>query len=306
MSLFREIQEAIVDSDTELTPVLLKLRLLADRLGSHQLEEWVKYESEGYPSGVDVPEYRQIEMSYTGSFHNIAWKADHQPIPTYLIEKYCGDSWTKYKVRESIGAIDGMVRKMEDGGRLGIDASNLILKLQGKIYKDMNCTSVEATFSEVALREIQNIVRGRALELTMKLEKEVPDVVEVTIGKSLDTDPGTANKVEQVIHTAVYGSNAVVVSGSAHSNVTINNSPGDLSSLRDELVNAGIPHDSAEEFSQLVSIESADGKGKPFGEKTIEWLKNNLPAVANGAWGITVSVATKILEDAARKYYGLD
>jgi len=74
MSLLCEIQEDILVPEKGLGPILLKLRLLADRLGSEQLEEWVKFESEGYPREVDVPEYRIIELSYTGNFHNTAWQ----------------------------------------------------------------------------------------------------------------------------------------------------------------------------------------------------------------------------------------
>ena len=67
MSLLYEIQESIVQSDTDIGPVLLKLRLLAARLGSVSLEEWVKYESEGYQSNIEVPPYRIIGVSYMSS-----------------------------------------------------------------------------------------------------------------------------------------------------------------------------------------------------------------------------------------------
>jgi AbiTii-like protein len=44
MSLLREIQAAVIQEDTEIGPILLKLRLLASRLGSAPLEEWVKHD----------------------------------------------------------------------------------------------------------------------------------------------------------------------------------------------------------------------------------------------------------------------
>ena len=144
MSLLCEIQKDILVPEKGLGPILLKLRLLADRLGSEQLEEWVKFESEGYPREVDVPEYRIIELSYTGNFHNTAWQMNNQPIPPYLIKKYCGESWTSYKVRESISSIEGMRKKFEAGQQFGVDASNLILMLEGKICPGMHCSSIDA------------------------------------------------------------------------------------------------------------------------------------------------------------------
>jgi hypothetical protein len=68
LSLLREIQASILDPGSEIGPILLKLRFLASRLGSTQLEEWVKHESEGYPVDVEVPEYRKLHVDYRGSW----------------------------------------------------------------------------------------------------------------------------------------------------------------------------------------------------------------------------------------------
>ena len=64
MSLLHQIQESVVQENRDLGSVLLRLRLLASRLGSHILEEWVKHESEGYPNKVDEPSYRIVGVSY--------------------------------------------------------------------------------------------------------------------------------------------------------------------------------------------------------------------------------------------------
>jgi len=49
MSLLQEIQADLLDPKASIGPILLKLRFLAHRLGSDILEEWVKFETEGYP-----------------------------------------------------------------------------------------------------------------------------------------------------------------------------------------------------------------------------------------------------------------
>ncbi len=306
MSLLREIQEAIIDPKSELGPILLKLRLLADRLGSDQLEEWVKYETEGYPPTEDVPEYRQVGVSFSGSFYNVAWKAENQPIPSALIEEFCGKAWTTKEMRESIAAIDSLLRKCEDGGKIGIDASNLILMLQGKIMEGMNCNSVTGTISSTAVREIQNTVRTRILELTMKLEKEVPSAAEITIGKSLKTDAEITEKVEQVVHMTVHGTNTMITNTGAQAKVTVNNVQGDVTSVVSELVNAGVPESAAKEFSEIIASEKPDKPETSFGKKAAEWLGTMLPTIAEGTWGIGISVATRVLEEVAKRYYGLD
>ena len=68
MSLLREIQASLMQQGQQIGPILLKLRFLASRLGSDLLEEWVKHESEGYPKNVEIPEYRKIPVTYSGTF----------------------------------------------------------------------------------------------------------------------------------------------------------------------------------------------------------------------------------------------
>jgi len=304
MSLLHEIQEAIVDPQADLGPILLKLRLLADRLGSDQLEAWVNLESEGYPANADIPEYRQVEVSYSGNFQNSAWQATDHPIPPHLIEHFAGKQWIKVDMRESIAAIDELLSKK--GGRIIIDSANLVLLLQDKVFPEMNCTSVTGVISGTSVREIQNTVRNRILELTMKLEKEVPSAAAVTIGKPMKAESGADAKIAEVVHMTVHGSNTMIANTGSHTKISVKNTVGDVDGMVSELINAGIPQAAAEEFSHLVVNEKPDGPEKPFGKKVTEWLSKKLPIIAEGTWGAGISVVTGVLEEAAKRYYGLD
>ena len=198
MSLLQQIQESIVQEGSDLGSVLLKLRLLASRLGSDTLEEWVKYESEGYPQDAEVPPYRIVGVTFRGTFSgSFGSGINNAQIPPYLIEKHAGESWTKYEVRESVAAVDEMVKKSSDGGTLGIDASNLILLLQGKIYEGYACNDISGTISLTAFYEIQQTVRSRILELTLELEKSVPGAVHVAIGEPVENKSET-EQVQQI------------------------------------------------------------------------------------------------------------
>ena len=68
MSLLHDIQAAVLQEGADLGPILLKVRLLAAQLGSQPLADWVKHESEGYPSETPVPDYRIIQVTYTATF----------------------------------------------------------------------------------------------------------------------------------------------------------------------------------------------------------------------------------------------
>src|SRR5258708_8237592 len=114
MSLLREIQAALI-GEKPLGPILLKLRLLGSRLGSDVLEEWVKHESEGYPTGVVLPDYREVAVSYRGTFSGAFGSGiKNAPIPPYLIEKFAGKKWNTYEIRHTVSLIDKLVRPVKN------------------------------------------------------------------------------------------------------------------------------------------------------------------------------------------------
>ena len=101
----------------------------------------MEHESEGYPEEVDVPSYRMVGISYSGTFADpFGSGLNNVSIPTYLVDKYAGIKWTKNPVRESVSGVEELLRMSAKNGGLGIDASNLILLLQGKVYKDIRAS----------------------------------------------------------------------------------------------------------------------------------------------------------------------
>ena len=66
MTLIEDIQTAAVDSGTDLAALLRKCKLLAARLGSDSLEEWVQWESDGYPDDAPIPKYRVWAVDLKG------------------------------------------------------------------------------------------------------------------------------------------------------------------------------------------------------------------------------------------------
>ncbi|MFA6471472.1 MAG: hypothetical protein WCU00_05460, partial [Candidatus Latescibacterota bacterium] len=153
MSLLQDIQAAVLKEGSDLGPILLKVRLLATRLGSQPLANWVKHESEGYPSDVAVPDYRIIPVTYTATFSGpFGSGIRNAPIAPYLIEKFAGKSWNNYEIRQSIAAVDDLLTSsFPKGGSLSINAANLILLLQGKVYNGYACNDVTGTLSHASL-----------------------------------------------------------------------------------------------------------------------------------------------------------
>lgn len=305
MGLLHEIQESVVQDSVDLGSVLLKLRLLAARLGSEILEEWVKHESEGYPQEAKVPPYRLVGVSYKGTFFGpFNAQVKNAPIPPYIIETIAGKQWVEIDIRESIAAIDSLVRGAADGGSFGIDASNLILLLQGKVYEGYNCASVDASISYTAFGEILQAVRSRVLELTLEIEKTIPAAAHVTFGAS-ENSTNNSDKVQQISQQIIYGNVTTAVAGSPSSSFSTSVITGDQNSLEQHLAESGMSQSDAAEIAEIIASEEPESEEEPFGARTKDWIANNLTKAAKGTWNMGVSTAATVLTQAALSYYGL-
>jgi hypothetical protein len=286
----------------------MKLRFLAARLGSAPLEEWVKYEAEGYPNSAELPDYRRIGVSYTGTFSGpFGSGIRNAPIPPYLVDKYAGKHWTQYEVRQSVAGVDELVGMDKgDGGSLQINAANLILLLQGKVYEDYACNSVKGTISKASLVELQNAVRNRVLELTLQIEKSIPAAAEIALGPPTSS-PGPVERetVTQITNQTVYGNLTTVSNTGNMANIQVNISQGDYNALVKSLEGAGISSVDASDFAKLVAAEKPESEREPFGKKAKAWIAQNIRKAADGTWKVGVAVATKVLTEAALQYYGL-
>jgi hypothetical protein len=69
MTLLRKIQDAAVDSKTNIGDVLRQCAVLAARLGNERFKKWVDEELNGYEPGAELPPYRVLKgLQSTGSF----------------------------------------------------------------------------------------------------------------------------------------------------------------------------------------------------------------------------------------------
>lgn len=116
MTLLQDVQNAAVDASSDLATLLRKCKLLAARLGSQQLEDWVLWESNGYPDGVPVPEYRVWSLEVRGHFAGpFGSGIRNAKIPTASIPEKVRRHYQRYECRQSIASIETMLAKAEGG-----------------------------------------------------------------------------------------------------------------------------------------------------------------------------------------------
>jgi hypothetical protein len=305
VSLLREIQASLISDEPNLGSILLKLRLLAARLGSDVLGDWVKHELSGYPADVELPEYRILGLSFRGTFNGSFNSGfPDAPIPSALVEEHAGAQWTKRRVTEGVTAIDDLVKIAQDSGVIGLDCSNLIFFLQGKIYEDYACNDIRGSISRSSFIQIQNEVKNRILELTIELEKSLPAAAEIVLEPE-KSDSIDNQEVSKIINQTIYGNYTNISNTGDGANIGVQTVQGNSEALEKTLEASGISEDSAKELAEIVQSEEPTSKDEPFGEKAKRWLLDNLKKAEDGTWKVGISVATDVIKKAVNGYYGL-
>lgn len=276
-------------------------------LGSRPLDDWIKYESQGYPIDADLPPYRIVPVSYKATFSGpMGSGLKNAPIPPALIDKFAGESWTRHEIRESIAAVNELARPTEDGdATLRFDAADLILLLQGKVYEGYGCNAVTGYLSRASLVEIQHAVRNRILDFAFALQDSVPGAADITIGKQGSTSISESEKVTQVYHQTIYGTVTNVGRDAEVTNVAVVPAERNTEAFVEALVSKGILESDATELANIVASEAPGTREDPFGKKAKAWITKNIGKALDGVWNVGLQTATKAITEAALAYHGL-
>ncbi|PHS77873.1 MAG: hypothetical protein COB56_01295 [Robiginitomaculum sp.] len=306
MGLLSEIQKTVTSDTAKVSSALLKVQLLASKLGSPILSEWVSHESQGYPPEIPIPNYRKLIVSFYGTFSGaLGSGVNNAAIPSYLIKKHAGEDWINFDLRSSMSEIDALVN--DSDGTLQINnASNLILLLNGKIYPDLTCIEVIGKLSSASLASIQHAVKSKILEFTIELEKSFPEALDINI-ENINSIPEDKKKdINNMVLKIVHGNNTEIFNSGDNNSIQVNISSGNIQELTTVLNDAGIPKKEAEELSAIIAAEEPESQKEPLGKKAQKWLGKNISKAINGTWKIGASALSGVLTAAAKQYYGLD
>ncbi len=297
MGLLEDIQIAAVDGRSDLGGILRKCKLLAARLDSKPLEEWLVWESSGYPEGVKVPEYRiwplVIRANFVGSFGR---QAQDVEVPPACLPKSVREWADAFECRESISTIERMLAKSKDD-KFTLNQGNLPLVIQGKVFPEYNCIQAWAEFSAANFEEVANSVRNRVLDFSLALGKE-PGAEATSAGsQAAPIDP---SRVSQIFNMTIYGS-AQVVGSANNSAFSLNVGKDDLASLEAFMKHQGVQESDRAELRDAVRSEPTMAKGGQFGPKVSSWIAHMMRKAADGS----LTVAGNLLVKAILNYYGL-
>jgi hypothetical protein len=147
MGLLSDIQTILLDGGS-LATALLKMRVLAARLESGELAEWVRFEAEGYPKGVGLPEYRRLPVSYYGTFFGpFQSQIKNAPIPNAIIYAIIGEHALRQSITDSVAGVERLVQMASKEGVLTTSCADYALEIQGNLYPDYTCNSINGKIS---------------------------------------------------------------------------------------------------------------------------------------------------------------
>ncbi|MBU0569659.1 hypothetical protein KKB40_02660, partial [Patescibacteria group bacterium] len=258
MSLLRDIQNAAVSSEVEISTVLRKCKVLSARLGNKEFKKWIDQELNGYEDKDDLPNYRiltvQSKGHFSGPFNSGMRNGD---ISLICLPKKFRESLSKSYCAQPISAYEALI-KLSKGENLQEQWPIDLVALYGeKIYQNMNCFTAWKVIPYGSMVALVDTVRNKILNFVIEIESEAPDAGEAPINQpSIPPE-----KISQVFHTTIYGNVGNIADGSSAINQTanVNVSTNDISSLEKQLQKFGIP---ASDIKELKSAIKADNKSE--------------------------------------------
>jgi hypothetical protein len=213
MSLLRDIQDAAIDANTELSTLLRKCKVLAARLNNAEFNKWVEYELNGYPSVEELPEYRILRVNskghFSGPFNSGLRNAD---IPLFCIpEKYREFIEHSYLV-DPIASIENLIKHKDSRNPQEPWSPDLVAIVSKDIYHNMSCMQAWKVIPKQAIIAVAETVRNRVLNFVLEIEAEAPESGEAPLKSS----PIPQEKIHQIFNTYITGDVQNIATGSSN------------------------------------------------------------------------------------------
>ncbi len=301
MTLLRDIQNAAASTESRVADLLRKCKILAARLKSNELNQWVDRELNGYTNKNDLQDYRKLKHVesygyFTGPFGAVL---DNAPIPSLSIPERHRDFTENEYFISGVTVYEDLLNTCDnssdsDKGTFQVNwPPDLVVMVGQNIYADMNCLKAWKMIPRGTIVGLLDAVRNKILGFALDIEKENPQAGEADVNSTPVPEP----VVSQTFHSHFYGEVGNVATGSHHveqhttfnqlwrqANIDLLQLSKELPTLRSALISEAKEPDHYEAISAVRSAEiEAEKKDGP---KALGYLSKV------GRWGL--DVATKI------------
>lgn len=263
MSLLGEIQDAAIDSNTDLAVLLRKCKVLAARLGSLEFKQWVENELSGYADIENLPDYRICRVNskghFSGPFQSGLRNAD---IPLSCIPSDFHKNLSHAYFTQPVAAMESLIKDSKSGTLQEPWLPDLVAYVGQNIYQSMNCIQAFKVIPTSAMVAALDAVRNRVLNFVLEIEAESPSAGEAPV----NSNPVPQEKVHQIFNTYITGSVQNVAAGSTNVKQRVINKPEKeilfsdlLKALSESKEDKKIILELATTINQMKSTQGTDG-----------------------------------------------
>ena len=300
MSLLDQIQEDLTSPSSNLPDILRRAKVLASKLKSPELRDWVKLESEGYENKEDLPDYRQMHLITLGIYKGPYGSGiNNAPIAMFNIPEDVQEQATKFELYYNVATLEEMLRSDKGDFRFyhPLELTALIAHHIGRL-PPMVLAQTFNPLSRYTLTGVVDNIKNRLLDFVLELQEQGinPD--------DLESKEANPEVVREAVVNYIYGDNNVVAIGENISQEVSTVQKGDINSLIDHLKVQKVPGDDLEDLKSAIVSEPQAETGK-LGPKVSTWIGGMVTKAAAGSWKIGVPVASAMLQKGIESYYGI-
>jgi hypothetical protein len=300
MTLLRRIQDAAIDSQTNIGDVLRQCAVLAARLGNERFKKWVNEELNGYEEEVELPPYRVLKgLQSNGSFFGAGGEhLKNLPLPLGNVPEQHRKLVSQIELRQGASALASVVARDEDlQSRWSAD---LIALVSDRFIAGRTLIAASIIIPRNTIIGVVDSIRNRVLKFVLEIEGESPSAGEAEAGSV----PIAQERVTQVFNTTIMSGTNIAVGSSGITQIG-QIQAGNLQGLKSYLASFGVEQRDLDELVICLTEDESPKEGQGFGKRVSEWIGSMTMKAASGTWQIGLGAAGELLATAIRGYYGL-
>ena len=304
MTLLEDLIDGSSGDSVPVATLLRKVKVLAARLKTVELAEWVDHELLGYPTGAQVPEYRgPFETEVLGNFSGPFGSG----LQNYLIPSlgFPAEYRKGYLFNiqflqpiaeiESLGGSDEPLQAPWPANAVVI-INNMIQRGEVRLYEGMGLQQAWRSISKNQLQAIVDSVRTRILELALSLEAIAPDA-----GQRDASTPDPA-RLQQIVTNVYGGSPNIAVASSQFEQTVSLPAQGDLEALAELLSRLGVTDDEIEDLRSALDADNETPTPGELGVSTSSWLGRVVARISTAGVDVMTGAGGALVAQAVISY----
>jgi hypothetical protein len=296
MKIVKQLIEEISDPKYTLTEILLRTKVLAHKLRSTELSEWVDGELNGYKSGA-LPAYRVQKGMVIAIIETPTERISNFQYPLALLEDDTRTALATFNARHSISTLYELVTSNQQLALYEIIAHDTYDFLAAYIG-NVRILELRRQIDRSAATQIVTSVKSKLLDFLLQLDDEIPTE------ENIPGDHESKAAISNLFNSAVLGNNTTIIIGNHNHQVAYNTTVTNFDDVRRKLLEHGMDNADVTELQVMIDDDNPDSVQQHFGEKVKSWISSMLLKAMDGSWQIGVGAAGDLLSQVIKQYYG--